>query len=45
VYPNFPEGIRYMEFSEAVAISLATGKAVSVPPPETMDAWGRYLDG
>ena len=44
VYPDFPEGVRYMEFSEAVAVSLATGKAVSVPPPEKMDAWGRFLD-
>ena len=33
-----------MEFSEArVAISLATGKAVSVPPLEKMDAWGSFL--
>ena len=43
VYPDFPEGVRYMEFSEAVAISLATGKAVSVPPLEKMDAWGSFL--
>ena len=44
VYPDFPEGVRYMEFSEAVAVSLATGKAVPVPPPERMDAWGRFLE-
>ena len=41
VYPDFPEGVRYMEFSEAVAISLATGEAVPVPPPERMYAWGQ----
>ena len=44
VSPDFAEGIRYMEFSEAVAVSLATGEAVPVPPPEKMDAWGRFLD-
>ena len=44
VSPDFPEGARYMEFSEAVAISLATGRGVAVPPPERMDAWGRFLD-
>ena len=44
VFPDFHEGMRYMEFSEAVAISLATGTTVPVPPPETMEAWGRHLD-
>ena len=44
VSPDFAEGVRYMEFSEAVAVSLATGEAVPMPPPERMDAWGRFLD-
>ena len=44
VFPDFAEGVRYMEFSEAVAISLATGEAVPVPPPERMAAWGSFLD-
>ena len=43
VLPDFEEGLRYMEFSEAVAISLRTGEAVSMPPEPQMDAWGRPL--
>ena len=43
VYPDFREGIKYMEFSEAVAISLNAGSAVSLPPSPTMDAWGSSL--
>ena len=44
VSPDFEEGLRYMEFSEAVALSVKTGAAVSVPPSQpAMDAWGQLL--
>jgi predicted dehydrogenase len=44
VSPDFEDGVRYMGFCEAVALSLKTGEAVQVPPPPVMDAWGRYLE-
>jgi predicted dehydrogenase len=45
VSPDFEEGLRYMEFMEAVALSLKTGTAIPVPPPQaTMHSWGQYLD-
>src|SRR5262249_15168947 len=44
VSPSFEEGLRYMEFCEAVAISAHTGRAVEVPPEATMDSWGRPLN-
>ena len=44
VHPDFEEGLRYMEFSEAVAISLLTGTVVSMPPEPRMDSWGRVLE-
>ena len=40
VSPTFEEGLRYMEFCEAVALSAKTGAAVAVPsegPP--VDSW------
>jgi predicted dehydrogenase len=43
VSPDFEEGIRYMEFSEAVALSLKSGDMVALPPPARMAAWGQYL--
>jgi predicted dehydrogenase len=43
VSPDFEEGMRYMEFSEAVALSLKSGEMVSLPPPARMAAWGSYL--
>ena len=43
VQPDFEEGVRYMEFTEAVAISAYTGEAVSLPPEPTMKAWGQML--
>ena len=43
VSPDFEEGILYMEFSEAVALSLQSGSMVSLPPSPSMSAWGRYL--
>lgn len=44
VSPDFEEGLRYMEFCEAVAISLMTGGVVPVPPPQAaMQCWGRSL--
>jgi len=44
VSPDFEEGLRYMEFSEAVAQSVMTGSAVAVPPEPKMDSWGRTLE-
>ena len=41
VYPDFAEGVRYMEFSEAVAQSVHEGRTISMPPEPKMDAWGR----
>ena len=32
-FTSFPAGLRYMEFTEAVARSAATGAAVSIDPP------------
>ena len=43
IEPEFEEGVRYMEFAEAVAISAHTGEAVSLPPEPTMEAWGQPL--
>ncbi len=43
VSPDFAEGVRYMEFSEAVAQSIYEGRAISLPPEPKMDAWGRPL--
>ena len=43
VEPDFEEGVRYMEFTEAVAISAHTGEAVILPPEPTMEAWGQTL--
>jgi predicted dehydrogenase len=44
VSPDFAEGVRYMAFCEAVAISLKTGTAVRVPPPQpAMYSWNRLL--
>ena len=43
VFPDFAEGVRYMEFSEAVAQSVYEGRAVSLPPEPKMDTWGRPL--
>ena len=43
VEPDFQEGVRYMEFTEAVAISAHTRQSVSLPPKPTMEAWGQPL--
>ena len=43
VEPDFEEGVRYMEFTEAVAISAHTGQTVTLPPEPTMEAWGSRL--
>jgi predicted dehydrogenase len=44
VSPDFAEGVRYMAFCEAAAISLKTGTTVPVPPPQpAMYSWGRFL--
>ena len=43
VSPDFAEGVRYMEFSEAVAQSVHEGRTVSLPPEPKMDSWGRPL--
>ncbi len=43
ISPDFTEGLRYMEFTEAVAQSLMTGAPISLPPEPKIDSWGRYL--
>ena len=43
VEPSFREGLLYMEFLEAVAISLKTGRSVSLPPEPRMETWDRFL--
>ena len=43
VSPDFEEGLRYMEFCEAVAQSAMSGQRVAMPPEAKMDAWGAYL--
>ena len=44
VSPDFEEGVRYVEFCEAVAQSLATDAAVCMPPEPKMDSWGIFLE-
>ncbi len=41
--PSFDEGLRYMEFTEAVAQSVQSGKAVDVPPEPKLQDWGDLL--
>ena len=43
VSPDFEEGLRYMEFCEAVAQSAMSGQRIPMPPAPKMDAWGSYL--
>ena len=43
IEPDFEEGVRYMEFTEAVAISAHTGEAVAMPPEPMMEGWGQPL--
>ena len=43
VEPDFAEGIRYMEFSEAVAQSLYEGRKISMPPEPKMLTFGKLL--
>ena len=43
IEPDFEEGVRYMEFTEAVAISAHTGEAVTLPPEPMMESWGEPL--
>ena len=44
VSPSFEDGVRYMEFCEAVALSLRTGAAVPVPPAApAMESWGQPI--
>ena len=43
VSPDFAEGVRYMEFCEAVAQSIYEGSTISMPPEPKMDCWGRPL--
>jgi predicted dehydrogenase len=43
VSPDFDEGLRYMEFCEAVALSVKKGVAVPLPLPQaTMETWDRF---
>ena len=43
VSPDFAEGVRYMEFCEAVAQSVYEVRTISMPPEAKMDSWGRPL--
>lgn len=43
VAPSFEEGLKYMEFNEAVAQSLHDVKTVSMPPNPKMQTWGGLL--
>ena len=43
VEPDFEEGVRYMEFTEAEAVSAHTGRVVTLPPEPTMESWGQLL--
>jgi predicted dehydrogenase len=44
ISPTFEDGVRYMEFCEAVAVSAAEGRAVILPlEAPAMAAWGRRL--
>ena len=44
VSPTFEDGVRYMEFCEAVALSAAEGRPVTLPlDAPAMDSWGRRL--
>ena len=43
VAPDFEEGVRYMEFTEAEAVSAHTGRVVTLPPEPTMESWGQPL--
>ena len=43
VAPDFAEGVRYMEFSEAVAQSLYEGRKISMPPEPKMLTFGKLL--
>lgn len=44
VSPTFEEGLRYMEFCEAVALSAHSGSAVRLPLAQpAMDSWGKRL--
>jgi predicted dehydrogenase len=44
VTPDFEEGLRYIEFCEAVALSLRTGDVVSLPLEQpAMQQWGERL--
>ena len=43
VYPDFEEGVRYMQFSEAVAQSILDSRTIKMPPEPKMDCWGNLL--
>ena len=43
VSPSFEEGVRYMEFCEAVGQSVHFGRVVDIPPEPLMATWGRTL--
>ena len=43
VHPSFDEGVRYMEFCEAVGQSVLYDKVVDLPPEPLMATWGRAL--
>ena len=45
VSPTFEEGLRYIEFCEAVALSAHSGSSVRLPLAQpAMDSWGKRLE-
>ena len=44
VEPTFQEGLEYMQFLEAVALSLKLGQTVSLPVESRMQTWGRFME-
>jgi len=44
MHPDFKEGLKYMQFCEAVAQSIISKKSIDLPPKAKMDGWGYYLN-
>ena len=43
MYSDFEDGLKYMQFCEAVAQSIILKKSIDLPPKPKMDGWGYYL--
>ena len=44
MYSDFKDGLKYMQFCEAVAQSIILKKSIDLPPKPKMDGWGYYLN-